>query len=298
MSENTNKKKMKIIVTGGSGFIGSHTVNELVKRGHEVISVDRSMNWRNKDARYLELDVTNKVRTENLINEIKPDLILHLAGILGTSETWSHVQETVDSNINGALNVLQAAANIGADYLSVDVGSRWLVPYCLTKRCAAEFAYAYGNKYGFKASTLRIFNVFGPQQSTKIIKIVPKFIERALADLDLSVFGDKMADLIFVTDVARAFAMAAENMQAIDQVDGVLIGSGEPISVYDTAKMITSKIGKGRIVKTETRQGEEKVDAGFMQDDSAKKLLGWEPLVSLNDGMDETISWYKKYFGY
>lgn len=288
---------MKILVTGGSGFIGSHVVDELIERGHEVVSVDRSMNWKNEKARYFELDVTNKVRTENLIKEIGPELVVHLAGILGTSETWNHIHETIDSNIHGAVNVFQAAVNIKANILTVDVGSRWLVPYTISKRCAAELAFGFGNKYKVKVGALRIFNVYGERQSNKIIKIVPRFIQKSLENNILEVWGNKNADLVHVRDVAKAFANAAENMDKIDQVDGILIGS-EQMTVYQVAETISKKIGSGNVVQMETRVGEEGVDAGSMVDNSAKKYLNWEPTIKFVDAIDGLIEWYKKYLGY
>lgn len=288
---------MKIIVTGGSGFIGSHVVDELVARGHEVVSVDRSMNWKNDKARYLELDVTNKVRTENLINEIKPELVIHLAGILGTSETWNHIHEAIDSNIHGAVNVFQAAVNVKANILTVDVGSRWLVPYTISKRCAAELAFGFGNKYKVKVGALRIFNVYGERQSNKIIKIVPRFIQKSLENNILEVWGNKNADLVHVKDVAKAFAQAAENMDRVNQVDGILIGA-EQMTVFQVAEVISKKIGSGKVVQMDTRVGEEGIDAGAMVDNTAKKYLDWEPSIKFADAIDGVIEWYKKYLGY
>lgn len=289
---------MKILVTGGSGFIGSHVVDELIERGHEVISVDRSMNWKNEKARYFELDVTNKVRTENLIKEIGPELVIHLAGLLGTTELWQNIHEAIDVNLHGCVNVYQACANIGCNILSVDVGSRWSSIYTITKRCGTELLFAFGNKYKIKTAALRIFNVFGPHQSNKIIKIVPRFIERSLQDSEIQVWGNKSADLVYVTDVAKAFGLAAENMDKVDQVDGVFIGSGENRTVLEVAQIISSKIGKGKIVQMEPRIGEEKVEAGFMYDDTAYRLLGWKPEFKFEDKIDEVIEWYKKYLGY
>ncbi len=288
-----------ILVTGGAGFIGSHVVDELVNQGHTVYAADRNLEWaKNSKAIYHPLDILNYTRVDQLFETIRPDVTIHLAGILGTSETWNHVQECVDSNITGAINVYEACAKYKSDILTVDVGSRWLAPYTISKRTGAEFAFAYGNKYGIKAGALRIFNVYGPRQGTKIIKIIPKFIENALKGVNLEVWGNKNADLVHVKDVARAFASAVNNLEKIDQNDNVFIGSGEIMTVGEVADLIVKKIGKGTVVHMKPRVGEEKAEAGFMNNNVAFELLGWKPEINLEDGLNECIEWYKKIFGY
>ena len=288
---------MKIIVTGGTGFIGSYVVEELASRGHDVYVADRTLkrDILNKD-KCFELDVTNNKRVFDLVKSIQPDVVIHLAGILGTSETWSHVHQAVDSNINGAINVFEACGKLGVNVLTVDVGSRWLSPYTISKRCAAEFAFAYGKKYGHKVGVLRIFNVYGPRQSTKIIKIVPKFIEMALKNATLEVWGNKKADLVHAKDVARAFANAAENLDKINQIDGILIGSGDQKTVYQVAEYIRDQIGQGTVKQMDARLGEEGVDAGFMENNLAMELLGWKPEIPFEQGMKETLDFYKRNF--
>jgi len=291
--------KKRILVTGGAGFIGSHVVEELINRGHDVISVDRNMEWKISDkVRYVPLDITNYVRVQKVFEEIRPELTIHLAGILGTSETWNHIHECVDSNIHGAVNIYEACASVRSDILTVDVGSRWLAPYTITKRTGAELAFAYGNKYKLQAAALRIFNVYGPRQSTKIIKIVPKFIENALKDVNLEVWGNKNADLVHVRDVAKAFANAVERMDKINQVDGVFVGSGEIMTVGEVAEQIVNRIGKGKIVYKNARVGEETADAGYMSDDSSTRLLDWKPTITFEKGIDEVIEWYRPILGY
>ncbi len=286
---------MKLLVTGGSGFIGSHVVDELVNRGHDVTSFDRNRPKHvNDKCLYVQCDVTNPHRTLEAMKALKPELTIHLAGILGTGETWDHVNETVDSNISGAVNVYEGCKIVRSDILTVDVGSRWLSPYTISKRCGAEYGYAYGNRYKLKAGALRAFNVYGPRQGTVIVKIIPKFIEKALRDETLQVFGDKAADLIHVRDVARAFAQAVEHMDDIDQREDILIGGGEPMKVREVADAVVKLIGRGRIEVGATRPGEERAEAGYMSEETANKLLDWEPKIRFSEGLPETVEWYLK----
>lgn len=286
---------MKVLVTGGCGFIGSHVADELVANNCEVYVLDINLTWTNdKVKKYFKVDTNNREEFRKVVEEIKPDRCIHLAGILGTSETWDYIEETVNTNINGANNVYEICGMNNCDIITVDVGSRWLSPYTITKTCSADFALALANKYKVKCGLLRIFNVYGPRQSTKIIKIAPMFIYKALNGDNLEIWGNKNTDLVYVTDVAKAFVQATLNLERINGRRDIYIGSGSQLTTYEFAEKIVKTVNSGNIVQMAPRLGEENIDSGHMSNNNAYDLLGWKPIVELDDGLSKTIDFYKE----
>ena len=286
--------KLKIIVTGGSGFIGSYVVDELIKDGYDVSVLDIKKDFVNNSATYYLADITDVSMINELFSKIKPDFCIHLAGILGTSETWEYPNETVRVNIQGANNVYDACGRNNCNIITVDVGSRWLSPYTISKTCSADFALGYANKYNVKCGLLRIFNVYGPRQSTKIIKIAPMFIYKSLQDEVLEVWGNKKLDLIYVSDVAQAFCKSIKHIDQINKRRDVYIGSGNQLLTSEFAEMVINKLGKGTINIIKPRLGEEDIDSGFMSNNISQQLLDWAPSVQLEDGIHLTVEYYKQ----
>lgn len=286
---------MKILVTGGCGFIGSHVVDELIKNKCEVYVLDINLTWTNDDVKkYFKVDINNRDELKKIIQDIKPDKCIHLAGILGTSETWDYTENTVNTNINGANNVYEICGMNKCDIITVDVGSRWLSPYTITKTCSADFALAFANKYKVNCGLLRIFNVYGPRQSTKIIKIAPIFIFKALKNENLEIWGNKNTDLVYVTDVAKAFVQATLNLERINGRRDIYIGSGQQLTTYEFAEKIVNNVKSGNIIQMSPRLGEENIESGFMNNNNAYELFGWKPIVNLDDGLNKTIDFYKE----
>jgi len=286
--------KSKIIVTGGSGFIGSYVVDRLILEGYEVLVLDIKKDFVNKEAVYYLADINNADLINDFFEKNKPDYCIHLAGLLGTTETWEYPNETVRVNIQGANNVYEACGKNKCNIITVDVGSRWLSPYTISKTCSAEFALGYANKYNVKCGLLRIFNVYGPRQSTKIIKIAPMFIYKSFKNEILEVWGNKNLDLIYVSDVADAFCMSIKNIDKINKRRDIYIGSGKQILTSEFGEMIITKIGKGSINIIKSRLGEENIESGFMSNNTSQQLLEWEPKINLEEGINLTIDYYKK----
>lgn len=292
--ESNNNNNLKIIITGGSGFIGSYLVDTLILEGYYVIVLDIKKDFVNEKAIYYVVDINNADLINNIFETNRPNFCIHLAGILGTTETWDYPNETVRVNIQGANNIYEACGKTKCNIITVDVGSRWLSPYTISKTCSAEFALGYANKYKVKCGLLRIFNVYGPRQSTKIIKIAPMFIYKSLQDEVLEVWGNKHLDLIYVSDVADAFCKAVKNIDKIDKRRDVYIGSGNQLLTSEFGEMIIKTIGKGSISIMQPRLGEENIDSGFMNNNTSQNLLEWEPKINLENGVNLTIDYYKK----
>jgi len=284
----------KVLVTGGCGFIGSYVVDNLVSQGYQTYVIDIESKFLNDGANYYNIDINHLEDIQKWFEVNKPTHCIHLAGILGTTETWDYPQATVNTNINGANNIYDACGKNNCNIITVDVGSRWLSPYTITKTCSAEFALAHANKYKVKCGLLRIFNVYGPRQSTKIIKICPMFIYNALNNSNLEVWGNKNVDLIYVDDVAKAFVSAVKNIDSIHARRDVYIGSGKQLLTLEFANKIVEHIKKGNIVQTKERLGEESIDSGCMNNNVASELLNWEPIINLDIGLNNTIDYYKE----
>jgi UDP-glucose 4-epimerase len=282
-----------VLVTGGCGFIGSYVVDNLIKQNYETHVIDINNTFINNNAKYYNIDINNSLEINNLFKKISPSFCIHLAGILGTTETWNYPMETVNTNINGANNIYDACGKNNCNILTVDVGSRWLSPYTISKTCSAEFALAYANKYNIKCGLLRIFNVYGPRQSTKIIKICPIFIYNALTDKNLEVWGNKNLDLIYVDDVAKAFVNSIKYIDLINKRRDIFIGSGKQLLTSDFANIVINIIKKGKILHCKQRLGEEELESGFMNNNLACELLNWKPEITLDVGLNNTIEYYK-----
>ena len=282
-----------IVVTGGCGFIGSFVVDNLVKRGYKPHVIDIKSDFLNKGAIYYTVDILDSDEINRVFKLVSPSVCIHLAGILGTSETWNYPNETVNVNINGANNVYDACGKNKCNIITVDVGSRWLSPYTISKTCSAEFALGYANRYNIKCGLLRIFNVYGPRQSTKIIKICPMFIYKSMKDEELEVWGNKNLDLVYVDDVANAFVNAVENLNIIDRRRDLYIGCGVQMTTGKFAEIVINKIGSGHIGFRKERLGEENTESGYMNNTTSKDLLKWTPVTSLEDGLNNTIEYYK-----
>jgi len=290
-------KNKTVLVTGACGFIGGHIVDVLLENEYNVVGIDLPEEpplWYSPEAVYYSCDITDSVGVSYAFRLAEPDFVIHCAGIVGTTETWNYVNKTIDVNIKGSVNLYNYCGRYNSTLLIPDAGNRWFSPYTITRQCASEFALAFGNKYHFNVINLILCNVYGPRQDTKIVKIIPKFIEKSLNDEEITVFGDHQVDLIHVRDVARAFLSAMNNANDLNQVPNILIGTGQTLTTHQVALLIKNKIGKGKITKEPTRVGEEKTIPVYMKENILSQYTNWEPQISLEEGLNDTIEWYRQ----
>lgn len=272
------------IITGGKGFIGGHLAPQLERRGYRVIFFDsREGN-----------DVTNRQLVLDSMRD--GDVVFHLAGVLGTHELQNSAHEATTINVLGAINVFDAARRSGARVILAAKPNPWLNTYSITKKAAEEFAKMYAEEHGVDIRSGRFFSLYGPGQKIHgVQKAVPTFIMRALKGESIPIFGtgEQTADFIYADEATEAMAILGH----LDDLNGevVEIGTGKSTSVNFLADMIIRLTGsKSRIEHLPMRSGEP-LNAQVVADTTKMvNLLEFNPTVTLEDGLEETVNWYRE----
>lgn len=312
---------MKILITGGAGFIGSHLCEKYTKEGHTVLCLDNFMSGNLTHIRHL-LDYRNfklvkgDIRDFDLLEKIMRDVdvVLHLAAQIHVDRSYIEPKLTYDVNVMGTQNVLEVARMYDAKKVihastSEVYGSALYVPidekhplnaphpYGASKIAADRMCYAYIQTYGMDISIVRLFNVFGPRQrDVGYGGVISIFTRRVLSNVPPIIYGDgtQTRDYTYIKDAVRAYDLVLNHNEPI--TEPINFGTGKEVSISDLADKIIELCGKkGEIepVHVEPRIGEVKkliADAT-----KAKDMLGWEPKYKLEEGLKEFIQWYKNY---
>ena len=303
---------MKILVTGGSGFIGSHIVESYQGVAEEIRVLDnlRTGYRHNLDGlacTFIEGSITDRQLVEQAVAGV--DYVFHLAALVSVPESMSKPAECVEINVHGLLHVLEAAASAGVKKLvfassAAIYGDNPAVPkvetmfpepkspYAITKLDGEYYLGMFTGEGRLETAAIRFFNVFGPRQDPKgaYAAAVPIFIEKAVRGEDLTVFGDggQTRDFIYVKDIVGALAFAAEN----PGVTGVFnAGYGGQTTINDLAKGIVAAAGSSsRIIHGTERAGDVRHSRA-----SADKLraAGWHPRHSLEEGLAATLEFFR-----
>jgi dTDP-glucose 4,6-dehydratase len=318
-------KNKKILVTGADGFIGSHLVNKLISLDHDVRAMtmyNSFNNWGWLDTfdkrllRKIEV-VSGDIRDKKFVTDSCKDIdvIFHLASLIAIPYSYKSPYSYVSTNIEGTLNILEAALNFEienivhtstsevygeSNTIAISEESKSIArsPYSATKIGADQLAYSYYSTFGLPVSTIRPFNTYGPRQSSRAI--IPTIITQLLSDNYTIKLGslDPTRDFCFVEDTVSGFLSVASNKKSIGEV--INIGSGYEISIKDLVSMIgdimnvkiTIKSDKNRI-----RPKDGEVDRLRANISKAKKILKWEPgykgKAGLKNGLEKTIEWFK-----
>jgi len=295
----TNKNK--VVVIGGAGFIGSHIVDELVVKGHEVHVIDNlsagKKEYVNKKATLHVLDIVN-------IEDIKPvirgaDTVFHLAALPRVQYSIENPIETNDINVGGMLNVLVAASDgkvrrvvysaSSSAYgdkkelpISEDMDTHPLSPYALQKYVGELQCRMFSDVYNLETVSLRYFNIYGDRMDPEgaYALVIAKFLEQRKNGEHLTITGDgkQTRDFTHVRDVVRANILAMES-DKVGKGEVFNIGNGKECSINNLAKMIGGEIKyiSARLEPHDTRADIKK----------AKDMLGWEPSISLEEGIEE-----------
>ena len=303
---------MKILITGGAGFIGSHIVELYQDKAEEIRVLDnlRTGYRHNLDGlrhTFLEGSITDRELVRKAVEGI--DYIFHMAALVSVPESMAKPVECVDINVCGLLNVLEEASAAGVKKLvfassAAIYGDNPTVPkletmlpepkspYAITKLDGEFYCGMFQNESRLETAALRFFNVFGPRQDPKgaYAAAVPIFIEKVLRDQDISVFGDgeQTRDFIYVKDIVLALSFAVEN----PGVTGVFnVGYGGEITINDLANELIQTAGSAsKVIHAAERAGDVRHSRA-----SADKLraAGWIPRHCLEDGLAETLDYFR-----
>lgn len=296
---------MNVVVTGGGGFIGGHLVGDL--RGTNTVQI-----LDNDPDRRAPADVTSieaDVRDDSAVSEAlaDADVVFHEAALVSVAESVRDPVLSHDINATGTLNVLEAArehdtrvvlassAAVYGDPVDIPISEQHpkapTSPYGLDKLAADHYARLYADRYGLDTVSLRYFNVYGPHQTGDYAGVITIFIEQALSGEPITVNGDgeQTRDFVFVDDVVQANRRAATT----DEVGTAYnVGTGDSITIRELAELIKELTDSSSdIVHTDPRDGDiqqSKADIG-----KAKARLEFEPTISLRDGLQQTIEWFR-----
>jgi UDP-glucose 4-epimerase len=291
------KKDKKVLITGGSGFIGRHAAELLKEKGYMVAILDRTVKKPIAGVRVFEGDI----RDEKIVNKAMNgmDYVYHLAGLLGTEELLFHTIEAADVNIIGSLRIMEAAVKNKTKLLLVSKPNPWLNTYSITKETSEKFCMMFQKEFALKAAIVKWFSVYGPgQKHYGVQKAVPTFIMKALKNENIPIFdtGRQTADFIYTSDAIQATVLVAESKKAQGEI--VEIGTGKETKVEDLAKMIIGMTGsKSKIVHLPMRKGEDKGAHVVADTTKLKKLTHFKPKIDLETGIRETIAYYKTIVG-
>lgn len=285
-------ERPKALVTGSEGFIGKPLGRALERDGYEVTRYDR------------DADPSHDVLNASLVDEYVDgnNVVFHLAGLLGT-ELNHDGRPFAAVNVLGSVNVFEAARRAGARVVLASKTNPWTNMYSASKLATEEFANVYRELHGVDVRTAKMFNLYGPGQHVgegHPIKIVPTFVMSALQGLPVEVFGsgNQTLDPMHVEDTAKALVL----MGQLQNLNGetIQIGSGDDVTVNFLAEMIVALTDSSSpVVHIPMRSGEPDNATKVVADTTKMtNLLHFSPTVSLEDGLRETIEWYRReYFG-
>lgn len=295
---------MKSVVTGGAGFIGSHLVDALLARGDDVVVVDNLSTGRGQNvpagARLIEADIADEGAWQAEFTGA--DRVYHLAALADIVPSIQLPRAYFRANVDGTFNVVDAARRAGVGKLVYAASSSCYgipvtfptpedaplqpqYPYALTKLMGEHLVIHWASVYGLRATSLRLFNVFGPRSRTSGTygAVFGVFLAQKLAGKPFTVVGDgtQTRDFTYVTDVATAFIAAGESSAADGQI--LNVGSGGHYSVNRLVELLD-----GDVVQIPKRPGEP--DCTFADTARISSVLGWRPITPFEEGVARVVA--------
>ena len=290
---------MRVLVTGGNGFIGSHVIDYLIEQGHTPISFDRYGTPHRQDVEFILGDIRDSVSIDQSMTRV--DGVINLAGILGTSETIDRPLLTVQSNMLGAINIFNACKNQKKKGVHITVGNYFMNnSYAITKNAAEEMAILFNMTFGTRIAVVRGLNAYGERQKSKPVrKIVPNVIIPALVNGEVIIYGDgnQLMDMIYVGDLDKILIRALViQHNCYDKVFEAGNGRELTPTINELVEMIVNKVGSKCKTQHVLMRGGEPERSIVVGDPSTLEPLSWgvKDMVTLDVGISRTIDWYRE----
>lgn len=313
---------MKILVTGGAGFIGSHLVKTLIKDGHTVVAIDNFNNYynpefkreniediKNKNFTLLNLDITKPFELKQSLKNYSFDKVVHLAASVGVRYSLINPALYTKTNVEGTLNVLNIVRDLGVkDFILASSSSVYgndsiapfkenslllkpISPYAKSKLTAELICYAYHKTYAMNITIHRFFTVFGPHGRPDM---APYIFTKALLEGDpIMLFGDGKAsrDFTYVGDIINGIVLSIRNPFPYEIFN---LGSASPVSMITFVETLEKVTGRRAKIKLLDRQVGD-VRHTHADITKARRLLNFQNQTTLGEGINAFVEWYKKY---
>ncbi len=303
----------KVLVTGGAGFIGSHVVDRLVLEGYEVSVLDNLSSGKldniqghlsSGKVEFVKGDIRDASAVKQSLEGVKA--VVHMAALVSVPLSVENPNLTFDINLLGTLNLLRSSINKKVDRfvfvsscavcgnpesLPVTEQTRTnpISPYAESKLIGERYCLGFSDRRLLNSVVLRFFNVYGPRQGMNDYSgVITRFIERCNQKLPLTIYGDgsQTRDFVNVKDVAEAVLASIKSSKAVGEVFN--IGSGKHTSIKELAKTVIELAGVNSEVSFEKSRAGDIKDS-YADISKAKMILGYEPKVSLRDGLQALV---------
>jgi UDP-glucose 4-epimerase len=293
----------QILVTGASGFIGSHLCLRLCQAGAEVHGVYRSQcPTDQRDRRWWQADLADLNRVKEIVDEVQPAIIFHLASHVKGAPGLEHVLPTFRSNLQSTVNILTIAAECHCQRViltgslaepDMENGETFpSAPYAASKWASSGYARMFHALYGLPVVVARVFMVYGPGQVdlTKLIPYVTLSLLRG--EIPKITSGSRLVDWVYVSDVVDGF-LALANQPGIDG-STVDLGSGSLVSIRDIVQQVTSIVGTGKMPEFGALPDRPMEPTRLAKSAETFAKIGWKPQVPLQEGLKCTVDWYRR----
>ena len=314
---------MKILVTGGAGFIGSSLVDSLLDEGNEIVVVDNfndyydlsikenniAHNTHKKEYKLYHADLADKISLCKVFAENKFDAVVHLAGRAGVRPSIDRPEDYISSNITGTIHLLELMkdyqikklvfassssvyGNCKEQIFSEDLKvTEPISQYAATKSAGEQFCYTYHKLYGINVVCLRFFTVYGPRQRPDLA--IHKFTNLISEHKPIPVYGDGTTkrDYTFIEDIVSGIKSAIKYNDTGYEI--INLGGGEPVSLSRMIEVIENTLGIKAIIDRKPMQKGD-VDKTVADISKAERLLGYKPQTRFVDGIAKFVDWWKQ----